>query len=886
MQMEEAHSTELKEVEASLHTNAEQGLQAADAGQRLKQYGRNALEEKEKVSSLLIFLRQLKSPFVVLLITAAGLSLYFSEVIDAIAIVVVILANAIIGFFMEYQAEKSMEALKKMTVVPGKVVRDGKVIEVPSDEIVPGDVLFAEAGDMISADARLASFSELQVNESSLTGESVPVEKQTKILKPDIPLAERTNMLFKGTHVTKGNGKAIVIATGMKTELGKIASMVQEADEAITPLEKKIRQFSKKLIWLTLILIALIFAAGLIHGNDITKMVGTSIALAVAAIPEGLPIVTTLALAQGMLRMARSKVIVKKLSAVETLGGTTVICTDKTGTLTENHIEVSSVRLEGKDFQVSAQGKGQTEGRPGGEGYRFIQLVAVLCNTAEIAKDSKGDHEVGDPLETGLLRFVAAEKEDILKMRADYPKVKEEPFKSETRIMATTHQAKDSYFTCAKGAVDELLEKCTEAFDAGKVVKLTPTLREKFTDSANEMAASGLRVIAAAYKETRTVPETLSEKLTFVGLIGMLDPLRKEVPGAIKECKQAGIKVIMITGDHPATAKNIGLKLGLVESEDEPVLHGKDVRPYDQLDEKEKDKLLETRIFARVSPQQKLDLVRLLQEKHEVVGMTGDGVNDAPALKKADIGIAMGQRGTQVAQEVSDMVLKDDSFSSIVAAIKQGRVIFENIRKFILFLLSCNLSELLLIAMTSVVNSPYALLPIQILYINLVTDVLPALALGVTKASVNVMTKKPRHSSEPIINAKYWRSLIVYSLAIASASFAAVYFIDTSDGSGSRDGVSNNVLFLTLIFAQLFHVFNVTGDTKKSFFKTEIMRNKYVWYALGICSAITFATFFIKPVALALRLETLSIAEWGVIFAFSLLSMIVNWLLKRLKIIA
>jgi Ca2+-transporting ATPase len=888
--MASVHAISWKEVFHQLKSDSQKGLNTAEAETRLSEFGTNVLQEKKQVSPLTIFIEQFKSPFVLLLAIASGLSVYFGEHLDAIAIGAVLLINAIIGFVMEYQAGQSMEALKKLTIASAKVLREGSVQEIPSYEVVPGDVLYVEAGDMIAADARLFSSSQLEANESSLTGESIPVVKQIEALSEKSPLAERTNMLYKSTHITKGNGYAIVTATGMQTELGKIASMVQTADSADTPLEKKIAQFSQKLIWFTVIIVVLIFLIGISNGDPILGMLQTSIALAVAAIPEGLPIVATLALAQGMLRMAKRNVIVKKLAAVETLGGTTVICTDKTGTLTENRIEVNQIATNTDELVFEPDAMAQKLNIQNGESFletgnfEMIQLISGLCNTAEIWISTHELKEMGDPLETGLLKFVSASKQDIFAMRKTYPKVKEEPFNSEARIMATCHQDGNNYLTCAKGAVEELLNRCTDLLDDKNIESLDKSTSDSYLRRANEMAASGLRVIGMAYKKSNSLPELLSDELVFVGLMGMIDPARKEVPAAILECQTAGINVVMVTGDHPATAKNIGLKLGLIGSAQEMVIHGNDMGEYETLDDNKKRTWLSSTIFARVNPKQKLDLVKLLQENKQVVAMTGDGINDAPALKKADIGIAMGLRGTQVAQDVADMVLKDDSFASIVVAIKQGRVIFANIRKFIIFLLSCNVSELLLIGFTSIFSAHYALLPLQILFINLITDVLPALALGVTEGSEGIMSKKPRNSSEPIIDQKHWRALIIYSIVMSIACIGAVYIVHYGMEAQSFDRC-NNVLFIALMFSQFFHVFNITDDHDKSFFKTDVARNKYVWFALVICMLLIGVSFFIQPVANALRLNYLSLLDWFVIIAFSALSAFINRVLKKMKVI-
>lgn len=890
------HSLRQKEICEKLFVNEASGLTQVEAEGRIEHFGKNSIKEKEGESSFIIFLNQFKGPFVILLFIAAGLSFYFKEWLDGIAIFIVIIINAIIGFIMEYQAERSMDALRRLTKMNAKVIRDSEMKEIYSDEVVPGDILVAEAGDMLLADARIVHSSQLQVDESALTGESVAVDKEDKILDAGTSYAERVNMIYKGTFVTKGNLKAIVTATGMQTELGKIAAMVQSAEQTVTPLEKKIVQFSKKIIVLTLILILFIFLAGVLHGDNIFELLQTSIALSVAAIPEGLPIVTTLALAQGMLRMSRHNVIVKRLEAVETLGGTNVICTDKTGTLTQNKIEVSSIFTpDGKVEIKTEQGQGAKGKRSPSalsprlpnESFDLVKKIAVLCNTAELIFKNGDIKEVGDPLETGLLKFVYSEGIEIESFREQNKKLKEEPFSSETKIMATLHASGENYFIGAKGAVEELLKRCTHLFKNGELLVMDESLKRKWIDEAETLAQSGLRIIASAFREVKEIPEKLSEKLVFAGLIGMLDPPREEIYSAIQESKSAGINVVMITGDHPATARNIGIKLGLIASEKEEVIHGKDMSEYENISEDEKKRWLNSKIFARVSPKQKLDIVKVLQENNLVVGMTGDGVNDAPALQKADIGIAMGQRGTQVAQEVADMILKDDSFSSIVLAVKQGRIIFENIQKFVMYLLSCNLSELFIISFSSVINLHYTLFPLQILYINLVTDVLPALALGFTEGSASIMKQPPKNLSEQIIDRKRWVSIITYALVITVCCLSAVtlshYTLHKEEAWNPE--LCNNILFITLILCQLWNVFNMTNDTKVLFFRSDVFRNKYIWFATIICLILTIGVYFVEPAKKVLALYRPSIMDFAIIFGFSFLSIILIQLLKRTKIV-
>ncbi len=875
-----------------LHADPEHGLSSAEAARRLELFGYNRIESGKKISPLMILVNQFISPFMLLLAIAAGLSFFFQEWLDGIAIMAVIVINAVIGFFMEYQAKRSMEALKKLTVVPARVLREGNLAEVPSEELVPGDIIFIEGGDMVTADARVIKSTQLQTDESALTGESLPIEKNMSDLPEKVPLAERHNMLYKGTFVTNGNGYALVVQTGMQTELGAIASMVQQADQAATPLEKKIQSFSKKLIWMTVILLVIIFIAGIINGQNIVQMLETSIALAVAAIPEGLPIVSTLALAFGMLRMARHNVLVKKLSSVETLGGTNVICTDKTGTLTQNKIEAAFIQINEAASRINLDIAGVSIGWVDGNeiedkgAYDHLRRIAALCNTATYYTENGTEKESGDPLEVGLLKMVycgSTKQQDYIK---EYPKLDEIPFSSDTKVMVTFHGNKQGYYVAAKGAVEELLNYCTSVLEGNEVVTLDKSKRNGWLNFAEQRAQSGLRMLAFAYRNTDEKERDFLHQLTLAGLIGFIDPPRPEVSQAIGECKSAGIKVVMITGDHPATAKNIAVQLGLANQEDE-VMHGNAMKPYAELTEEDKTRWLNTSVFARVSPAQKLDLVSLYQEKKMVVGMTGDGVNDAPALKKADIGIAMGQRGTQVAQEVADMVLKDDAFSSIVLAIKQGRAIFDNIRKFIIFLLSCNMSELFVIATAAILNLHFQLFPIQILYINLITDVLPALALGVTKAAPHIMERKPFSSSEPIIDSKRWKALFAYSSVIAIVTIGAVFasheLLHADEAWNSE--LCNNILFYTLIFSQVLHVFNMYFERGVSFFKSEVFTNRYVWYAVFACIILALSAYWIPAVRNVLQITIYGWKDWSIIISFSFLSLLINQLLKRFKLV-
>lgn len=873
-----------KELFTRLGVAIEQGLSMAEAATRLETFGPNAIVQDKQTPAWKIFLRQFKSPLVILLVLAAGASFAFQEWLDGGAILVVVFLNACIGFYMEFQAGRSMAALKKMVAVTAKALRGGSLKELNIEMLVPGDVIYLESGDMIPADARLYHSSQLQVNEASLTGESVPVEKEPAVLPSDTPLAEQSNLLFKGTFVTKGNGWAVVFGTGMNTELGKIAHLIDTSEQAATPLEKKLEAFSGRLIKITIGLVVAIFGAGIIGGKPILEMLETSIALAVAAVPEGLSIVATLALAQGMLKLARHKVIVRKLAAVETLGGTTVICTDKTGTLTQNKLEVEALAAPGGTWAKSDDAADMPVGHLPELQYRRLVQISILCNNSEIIAQKRKIKEIGDPLETGLLKFARRLGEDIKELRLKSPKVSEMPFSSETKIMATLHDTPEGKLVFAKGAVEDLLKCCSFIPDGDKTIPLSPKAKKTWLGEAEKMASSGLKVLAGAFKSDANTAQELAKDLVFVGLFGLIDPPRKEIPAAIRHCRDAGIEVVMVTGDHPATAKAIARQLGIIDVDETDVVLGKEMPDFEKLRKADKSRWVAAKIFARVSPKQKLDLIRVLQEGKAIVGMTGDGVNDAPALKKADIGIAMGKRGTQVAQDVADMVLRDDSFASIVAAIRQGRVIFDNIRKFVIYLLSCNLSELAIIAIVAMSFLDFQLKPLQILFINLITDVLPALALGVTPGGPEVMKQKPRAVNEPIIDKSRWLRIFFYAGVITATSIGAVYFSHYAlHAWGEWDAaLSNNILFFTLISAQLFHVFNM-GSMDLPFWRTEVVRNRYVWFAVGGCSLIVAGLYQIAPVRKALSMVPMSVADWALSIGAGLLAMVVIRLARNLK---
>lgn len=875
-------------------TDAIRGLTKEEAVTRLRRYGYNSITSPKSNPPLLILLRQFTSPFIILLAISALLSFFFKEWLDGFAILAVLILNTIIGFWMEYQAHRSMEALKKMSVVPARAIRSGEMMEIKSELLVPGDLLFIESGEMVTADARVLSANQLQVDESTLTGESFPVDKFQHQLPENTSLSDRNNMLYKGTFVTRGNCRAIVVNTGMKTAFGKLAGIVQQTEQTATPLEQKVRYLSKKLIWITLGLIVIIFSVSAFYGTPFTQILKTAIALSVAAIPEGLPVVTTLALSFGMLRMARHNVIVKKLSAVETLGETNVICTDKTGTLTQNQIEVSLIHTAGLSAHVQVDATNFSIHWLGNHviaeaaAYAHLRHISALCNTASYQPNNSGANTSGDPLEIALLKMVYASGVKPAYYQQQFSKTAEIPFSSETRFMATLHRQKDQdlpYYVAAKGAVEEILSYCTSVLTENGKLPMEEEQKEEWKSIATKYARSGFRILAFAYRETTKQEPSFMNNLTLAGIIGFSDPPAAGVMEAIKECKNAGIRVIMITGDHPATAKNIALQLGISTSGNDVMLGGK-MKPYAQLTTADRALWLNTTVFARVSPEQKQHLVKVLQDEKMIVAMTGDGVNDAPALKKADIGIAMGLRGTQVAREAADMILKDDSFTAIVSAIRQGRIIFENIRKFVIFLLSCNLSELLVIAVCALLNLSFQLLPLQILFINFLTDAMPALALGVSNGGDQIMKRKPYPPETSIIDKKRWTAIFVYALVITTTTLGAVaishFLLHRHDHWNNR--IYNNILFYTLIFSQLFQVLNMTFKGTIPFHKTDVFRNKAVWYAIVSCILLSLAAYWITPADKILGITVIGLGDWSIILLCSMLTVAIVRIIKKLKL--
>ena len=878
------HVQSVENILASLETNVHNGLTHHEAHKRNNDFGLNVYEAQVQKSVWLILLQQFKSPIVYLLVFAILVSAYFQHFIEAIAIGVVILVNAIIGFLMEMQARRSMNALKEMDIIKSRVLRDGKNQEIPSENITIGDIVLLEAGDIIPGDGRLVESNQLQCDESSLTGESLPTQKNLESLPAETILGDQHNMVFKGSSVMNGNGKSVITGIAKDTELGKITSLVESAEETETPLNKKLSALSKKLIWITLIMTAVFAVTGIIQGKEWLLILETSIALAVAAFPEGLPIVSTVALSYGMLLMAKRNAIVKKLSAVETLGSTSVILTDKTGTLTENKIYVDTFCFPEENVKASIENNvlkfNEGEIQKSTANFEKLKIVGALCNNASLEKKGKKEKEIGDPVEIALIHLADASGNPAHEIQKQFERIGEIPFSAETKMMATLHKAPNGNFVAAKGAVEQLLEKCKKIQSGETVKDLSEDERKKILDESERLSEDGLRVLAFAYREEANINrEDYLNDLIYIGSIGFLDPPRLDIKSAIISCRNAGIKVVMITGDHPKTALNIAKKVGLVDDNEQSVITGKDLPEGKSLTKEWKDRILSTAVFARTTPKQKLDIADIYQKAGNIVAMTGDGVNDAPALRKADVGIAMGLRGTQVAKETASIVLKNDSFTSIAEAVSHGREIFDNIQKFVIYLVSCNLSEIFIVTAMGFVAPASTILPLQILFLNMVTDVFPALALGLGKGDKTVMDRPPRGFDEDIVVNKDWISIGIYSLIITLSVILAVLYCKkfiTPD-----DATANNVAFLTLAFAQLFHVFNMSSPNSKLFIN-EITKNRFVWYAIILCSGLVAFVYFVPQMRLVLGLKMLPVNVWIVSIVASLIPLILIQIYKAI----
>ena len=877
MEIKEVYRYGHEKIIESLQTDPKKGLSSKEVEQRLNEYGPNTLKKGSEVSPFEIFISQFKNILVILLIIAASISFFMGDTIEGIAVLAVIIINALFGFFTEYRAEKSVEELKKMVTTQSKVLRDGKVISVDSDNVVPGDILIIEEGDRVTADGRLIEADNLAVDESALTGESDPVNKKTdKIKEEEVPLAETNNMVYMGTAVTRGNGVAVITGTGPKTEMGKISDLLSKTVDERTPLEEKLDQLGKTLIGITLLVAAIVSIFGIVSGRDVVDMVKTGVALAIAAVPEGLPAVSTITLAIGMNKMARHKALVKSLPAVETLGSTTVICTDKTGTLTENQMTVNKIYLTDREIDVTGTGykptgdfkeDNQTINIEDDENLQLFLRAAALSSNASIDQSDDLWEVVGDPTEGALV--TAARKANISKTNLEednYTRTEEIPFNSDDKFMAVSYNTnKNKEYTYLKGAPDVVLEMCDKYKSGEQIHDLDQASKDKILEENHNLASQGLRMLAVAYKEKSKdkLEDDIKENLIFIGLAGIMDPPRSDVKESILSAQKAGVRTIMITGDQSDTAYAIGKQVGISKDDQKPIT-GSQLKKF-SLEELE-EKIKTHSIFARVSPKDKLDIIDALNGNNEVTAMTGDGVNDAPALKKADIGVSMGQRGTAVAKEASDMVLLDDRFGTIVDAIKRGRVIFDNIQKFIHYLFSCNLSEILFIFIGILLQLPTPLLALQILWLNLVTDVFPALVMGFEQPEDNVMNKPPRDPEKAIMTNKFKLKIGIQGLIITMGPlFTYMYALNHFNTMESR-----TIGFMTLAFVQLFHVFDVRRENGLGFDKT-LLHNKYLWGAVVITIVLQLIAVYTPFLQRVIHTVSLTLNMWYIVIIGSII---------------
>jgi Ca2+-transporting ATPase len=827
-----------------------------DAEGRLKYYGLNKLKERERRTALIIFIEQLKSVLVLLLIIATLISLYLGMYLDAIAIAAIIILNAFLGLYQEFKAEKAIETLKKLTVSRVIVIRDGMHYEIPVEKIVPGDVVILEEGNRVPADIRLFEVSNLKIDESQLTGESIPVAKHVKTLK-DVGIADRRNMAFMSSLVCYGRGNGVVVATGMSTEIGKIATLVEEREEP-TPLQMKLQHFGKDIGIFVVVLAFFIFLIGILKAEEPFNMFLTAMSLVVAAVPEGLPAIVTLTLTIGAQRMLKRNSVVKRLAAVEALGSVTVICADKTGTMTTNEMTVEKVWCSHQLINVTGVGfepkgefllKKEKVDPKKDECLHLLLKISKMCNDA-ILKNGRGWQIIGDPTE-GALK-VLAKKANIVE---DYQRIKEIPFSSERKLMTTIHDINGDYFAYTKGAPEFILKNCNKIYPNKN---LDTKDKEKIMKVVHSLADDGLRVLGFAYKKLGLSYSTdlIENDMTFVGLVAMMDPPRKETKIAIKLCKEAGIKVIMLTGDHPITAKAIASQIGLSGD----VITGEQL---DKLNEEDFEDIVdENIIFARVSPQHKLKIVEALKKKKNIVAVTGDGVNDAPALKKADIGVAMGIKGTDVAKESADIILLDDNFHSIVSAIEEGRRIYDNIKKFIRFLLSSNFDEMFFVATTTFLGLPLPFLPVQILWINLITDSFPALSLGIDPKEKDIMQRKPRNPKEAIIHSSFPFIIIAGILAFIISFY--IFFTELPNGLEK----ARTMTFTTTIFFEMFFVFNCRSE-KRSAFRINPLTNKKLIASVLLSILLQIFIIYIPFFQIMFGTVALSTSDWIKILLFS-----------------
>lgn len=863
------HNSSINDALSGLGTDGKNGLSSDTVSQRLAKYGLNQLEEKKKKGIVARYIDQFKDFMVIILIIAAAISTALAvieiingghgEFIEPIAIIAIVLINAVIGVIQEGKAEQALEALKKLSVPRAKVIRDGVLKQVNSNELVPGDIVVVEAGDFIPADGRIIESVSLKIEESALTGESVPVEKDyTLVLDEEMPLADRKNMVFSGCSVVYGRGKYVITDTGMKTEVGKIATMLQSQEEGSTPLKEKLARLGKSLGILALVICAFVFIEGLItkglNLDNIKEMFIFSVSLAVAAIPEGLPAIVTIVLAVGVQRMVKKNAIVRRLPAVETLGSASVICTDKTGTLTQNRMTLVKAFADNEIYDVSEENN---------EKLRPLLKLASLCCDGRVEEAGGEVKLIGDPTETSIV--YAAHKAGLADIYEKYPRLCEIPFDSVRKMMTTVHEIDGKIIAVVKGAPDIMFTKCME----GNI--------EAAVKANEEMAGSAIRVLAVAVKELTEVPANPSSEevecgLTLIGLVGMIDPPREEVSGAVKECIKAGIKPVMITGDNVLTATAIGKQIGIFKEGDLSVTG---IELSQMSDDELFEKVEKISVYARVSPEDKIRIVKCWQRKGHIVAMTGDGVNDAPALKGADIGCAMGITGTDVAKGASDMVLTDDNFATLVVAVREGRGIYKNIKKAIQFLLGSNISEILTVFIAMLVYEASPVTAIQILCVNLVTDSLPALALGMEPVDKDVMDEKPRPKNEGVFARGMGLQIVLHGIMLTALTLSA--FVIGYAGNEANLEVAETMTFTVLAMTQLFNAFNVRSQ--HSLFEVGLLSNKYMIGAF-LASAGILAMIHFTPVKVIFDVAPLTLQQWGIVLALSFAPIVIVELVK------
>ena len=859
-----------KEVERQMQTNIEFGLNEKQVEDKQNKFGLNKLEEKKKESIIIKFVKQFNDFMIIILIIASIISAVVAKLegsndyFDSIIIIAIVVFNAIMGLVQEAKAEKSLEALKEMTAPTCKVKRDGKICTIKSEQIVPGDIVLLEAGNYVPADCRLISSSNLKIEESSLTGETVPVLKDANcMLKEKTALGDMVNMAFSTTIVVNGHGEAIVTETGMNTKVGKIAKMIITNEAPETPIQKKLGEVGKTLGIACLGICLLIFVIGLLKKIEPIEMFMTSVGLAVAAIPEGLPAIVTIMLSIGVTKMAKKNSIIRKLPAVETLGSSSVICSDKTGTLTQNKMQVTKI----------ANINGETNDK---EYIKWLIGMTTMCTDVEISRENGKIELTGEPTEKAIVNKALDEGQNKIELYNVMKRVKDIPFDSSRKMMTTIHKIPTGYRVITKGAPDILLKRCNKVYENGNVTTLDYSKTKLIENQNNKMADEALRVLAIAYLDIPSLPskidsENIEKNLIFIGLIGMIDPPREGVKEAVTTCKKAGIKTVMITGDHIITAKAIAKDLGILRGSDLAITGEElDKIPQSILQKN----IMNYSVFARVTPEHKVRIVKAYQSTGAVVAMTGDGVNDAPALKNADIGIAMGKNGTDVAKNAADMVLTDDNFVTIVEAVKQGRNIFDNIKKAVHFLIATNIGEIVTIFLGLLLGLKSPLLAIQLLWINLVTDSLPAIALGLEKPEADIMNKKPRDNKKGIFADGLWQKIIAEGIMLGALTLVAFSLGNYLYGIE----VARTMAFVSLGLLELIHSFNIKSD--ESIFKVGLFENKYLMGAFILGAILQVVVVVIPSVAEIFKLVPLTQTQWLYTFGISILPLIIIELQK------